>query len=78
MALFVSYLFAFWFCFRAGCLVSLLSGLEFCEVVLALQDSTLVSILFVCPFFCNCCVRRRRLFLSHSLSLSGAGEAQTL
>ena len=42
-------------------------GLEFSEVVLALQNSTPVSILFVCPLsFCNGCVSRR-LFLSQVL-----------
>ena len=46
--------------------------------LLALQDSTPVSSIIVCPLsFCCWVVRRRRLSFS-IFSFSGAGETQTL
>ena len=46
--------------------------------LLALQDSTPVNSIIVCPLsFCCWVVRRRRLSLS-TFSFSGAGETQAL
>ena len=69
-----------WTCSLVVCWVLFVSWVGILYGSLALQDSTLVGFIFVCPFsFCSIVCRRRfSRSLSLSLSLSGAGETQTL